>query len=195
MDVKLLGHSDLYVVALAARMCSGTIDRLSSEGDMLSASDRDVIERRVLAEDDPMSPPHESIIDHLSYTYMIDGFSRAMLQELARHRIASISVESTRYSLKKIIAKIVESGYSGLSDCFVKTGNEDVDTASEMAIQTLIGIHRKSGEKGIKNDVLKFCLVESFKTRAVFTINARSLRNLLVLRSSKRAMWEFRECA
>ena len=45
---------------------------------------------------------HASTIEHLSYTFDIDGVSRALLQELARHRIASYSVKSTRYTLKEL---------------------------------------------------------------------------------------------
>ena len=42
---------------------------------------------------------HSSTLEHISYTFDIDGISRACLQELARHRHASLSVKSTRYTL------------------------------------------------------------------------------------------------
>jgi len=44
---------------------------------------------------------HSSTIEHLNYSFDIDGISRAVLQELARHRIASYTVKSTRYVLSK----------------------------------------------------------------------------------------------
>ena len=44
---------------------------------------------------------HESILEHISLKYKVNGLSRACLQELARHRLLSLSVESTRHTLKK----------------------------------------------------------------------------------------------
>ncbi len=45
---------------------------------------------------------HASILEHISFNFFIDGISRACLQELARHRIASLSVKSSRYTLKEL---------------------------------------------------------------------------------------------
>ena len=50
-------------------------------------------------------------------------------------------------------------------------------------------------EKGYKNDQAKYLLPESYKTNLILTINARSLRNFLKLRSSSKALWEIRELA
>ena len=44
---------------------------------------------------------HESILEHITLTYSVKGLSRACLQELARHRHISLSVESTRHTLIK----------------------------------------------------------------------------------------------
>jgi len=45
---------------------------------------------------------HESVLEHITLTYEVNNLSRACLQELARHRHISLSVESTRHTLKKI---------------------------------------------------------------------------------------------
>ena len=44
---------------------------------------------------------HESVIEHINYTFTIECVSRALLQELARHRHISLSVQSTRWALNK----------------------------------------------------------------------------------------------
>lgn len=44
---------------------------------------------------------HESILEHITLTYEVNNLSRACLQELARHRHISLSVESTRHTLRK----------------------------------------------------------------------------------------------
>lgn len=67
---------------------------------------------------------HASILEHMSFNFFIDGISRACLQELARHRIASLSVKSSRYTLKelkdekiliprKIVDEDIECKYQG----------------------------------------------------------------------------------
>jgi len=46
---------------------------------------------------------HESVIEHANLSFLIKGTSRGVLQELARHRIASYSVRSTRYTMSSLI--------------------------------------------------------------------------------------------
>ena len=44
-----------------------------------------------------MASGHMSVTEHVSYTFRIEGVSRALLAQITRHRIASFSVESQRY--------------------------------------------------------------------------------------------------
>ena len=44
-----------------------------------------------------MSSGHLSVVEHASFTFAIEGVSRALLAQLTRHRIASFSVQSQRY--------------------------------------------------------------------------------------------------
>lgn len=46
---------------------------------------------------------HHSVLEHLSITYLIKGTSRGTLQEIVRHRIASYTVRSTRYTMQDIL--------------------------------------------------------------------------------------------
>ena len=130
---------------------------------------------------------HESVIEHIVYTFKIEGFSRAVLQELARHRIASPSVRSTRYTLKKL-SKLTDEE---LSEQFVST-DPDLDQLEFEYVKNLIEIVKR---KGLVPDRFKHKIPESLKFEAVWTINARSLRNFLSLRMSKAALWEIRELA
>jgi thymidylate synthase (FAD) len=132
-------------------------------------------------------------MEHLVYTYYIQGISRALLQELARHRMASPSVKSTRYTLKELKEGVpfAEDDYQGAERFIVLTGNALVDTASIKALNTLQAIL----QSGVSNDRAKYCLPESYKTELTWTINARSLQNFLTLRSNKAALWEIRKMA
>lgn len=186
-QVKLLHETPLYLCVLAARTCYDSVDKSDTilTGDhrldvnLLGPKDADFLKRIVKDE-------HESILEHKVYTFLIKGFSRAVLQELARHRMASISVRSTRYTLNKIIKK-------GLSDtdligARVQT-DPDLDELEKSYLKELLALVIK---KKIPADKFKHKIPESLKFECIWTINARSLRNFLQLRLSTSAMWEIR---
>lgn len=52
---------------------------------------------------------HHSVLEHCSLTYLLKGVSRGVLQELARHRIASYTVRSTRYTMQGILNAFIAS--------------------------------------------------------------------------------------
>jgi thymidylate synthase (FAD) len=132
-------------------------------------------------------------MEHLVYTFYIQGVSRALLQELARHRLASPSVKSTRYTLKELKEgePFAEDDYKGAEQFIVLPGNEQVASASIKALNNLQAILKS----GVSNDIAKFCLPESYKTDLTWTLNARSLQNFLTLRTNKAALWEIRKMA
>jgi len=143
---------------------------------------------------------HESTIEHIVYQFDIDGVSRALLQEQARHRMASYSVKSSRYTLGELknehgLSAIFDYDMDGAwgiaSKYLIPTGNIDVDNASISALQRLQALLQQN----VANDLVKYCMPESYKTSYVMTINARSLKNFLSLRSSKSALWEIRDLA
>jgi len=144
---------------------------------------------------------HASTLEHLYYTFDIDGISRACLQELVRHRIASYSVKSSRYTLKELkVGKDIHiTQHSTYDDCdieyckkFLKfTGDKDVDLASMKSLYELQVLLRK----GKSNDKAKFAMPEAYKTSLVITFNARSIQNFLTLRTAPAALWEIRELA
>ena len=178
MKVTLLQHTSLEVCASAIRTCWQSFDKSDGGGE----KDKELIDRV------GNKFKHASTLEHLVYTFYIQGISRALLQELARHRVASLSVKSTRYTLKELKN---EESFSSLdfekaSKYLVMTGQEKVDEMSMKALENL----RLILKDGISNDKAKYCLPESYKTELTWTINARSLQNFLTLRSSKSALWE-----
>ena len=136
---------------------------------------------------------HKSTIEHIVYNFHISGISRALLQELARHRIASLSVKSTRYTLKELknTKTLDEDDFTRASEFIILTGNTEVDTASIKALNNLQRILKS----GTSNDIAKYCLPESYKTELVWSINARSLQNFLELRTASSALWEIQNLA
>lgn len=216
MQVQLLQSGSLSIVVSAIRKCYESEGRSDSyvaldgdfiheEGDfVLGPKDEELI-RRIVASG------HHSTIEHLSYTFDIDGISRGCLHELVRHRIASMSVKSTRYTLGKIKDEPTipdpvdeEWTYEGheLIDKYLVMLPDDPDTKQFLkdtfvnvsAIRSLKEVQQLARE-GIPNDKLKYAIPEAFKTSLIWTINARSLRNFLALRLDKRAHWEIRDLA
>ncbi len=183
MKVTLLHYTPLPVAAHAIRTCWQSFDKSDKGG----PKDQELIDRV------GNKYKHASTLEHLVYTFYIQDISRALLQELARHRMASLSVKSTRYTLKELknAKPFDEEDFEGASKYIVLTGNEMVDRASIKALNEL----QKVLQAGISNDIAKYCLPECYKTELTWTINARSLQNFLALRSSKSALWEIRDLA
>jgi thymidylate synthase (FAD) len=203
MKVELLQHSSLTVCATAIRTCWASHDKSDQGGE----KDRDLIDRV------GNKFKHASTLEHLTYTFYISGVSRALLQELARHRMASPSVKSTRYTLKEL--KEEETFTDGMSMIELKEKYQNptevyadrhmvraskylvwsevlgVDFTSVIALENL----RLMLVDGVSNDRAKYCLPESYKTELTWTINARSLQNFIALRSSKSALWEIQDLA
>ena len=177
MKVTLNYFTPLIVAIKAIRKC------YDSCSDNLGEKDMKLLEA-IIKND------HTSTIEHINYTFEIDGISRACLQELARHRHTSLSVESTRYTLRNLIQEYKKDDFL-YSDYLVLTGDNLMDQWSIDSLNRVISLL----DKGYKNDQAKYLLPESYKTNLILTINARSLRNFLKLRSSSKALWEIRELA
>jgi len=127
---------------------------------------------------------HSSTLEHVNYTFDIDGISRACLQELARHRMQSLSVKSTRYTLKELKdADNVEK--------FLVPVTSEILYANTLQLQHVQDLLNA----GVSNDIIKYMLPEAYKTSLVSTMNLRALQNFLQLRTSKAALWEIRELA
>ncbi len=183
MQVTLMHHTPLDVCAHAIRTCWQSFDKSDSGGE----KDRALIDRV------GNKYKHASTLEHLNYNFFISGISRALLQELARHRVASLSVKSTRYTLKELkdTEAFKENDFKGASKFIVLTGDDRVDSASIKALNNL----QQLLKSGISNDIAKYALPECYKSELTWSINARSLQNFLSLRSSKSALWEIRALA
>ena len=191
MKIELLYHTPLWVASKAIRKCwssedkSDTVTHYDAVAEIFDTvcgtKDRALIERV------GNQNKHKSTLEHLVYTFDIDGISRACLQEVARHRLASYSVKSTRYTLKEL--KDEDSISENKYNYIIKTMNEDINRSNMSSLFALQNVL----QNGISNDIAKYMLPEAYKTSLVMTINARSLQNFLELRSSKHALWEIQQ--
>ena len=169
------------LVALAAKLCyaGGDLDSLLTK---IAAQDQRAFLRKV------REMGHESVLEHVSFTFLIEGVSRALLAQLTRHRIASFSVQSQRYvSYQKGFGYIVPPSVRALGS------QAEAEYAAQMAqMQTWYeGWQEKLGA----NEDARFVLPNACETRLLLTMNARELRHFFALRMCERAQWEIRSLA
>ncbi len=188
LKVVLLKHTPdpEAVVAMAAKLCysSANIDELKKN--IETKDQKRFIEKLV-------KMGHLSPIEHISFTFGIEGISRACSHQLVRHRLASYSQQSQRYVSEKghyIIPPSIKE------DAETRKLFERFMLEAQKAYDLLIG---KLNEKGIKDEAAnqdaRFVLPNAAETKIVVTMNARELLHFFNVRCCERAQWEIREAA
>ena len=182
MDVRLLYHTPdtERAVAVAARLCYAPVGAAEL---MEGMSDEAV--RKVLGV--ILRSGHLSALEHASYTFAIDGVSRAMTHQLVRHRLASYNQQSQRY-----VAYAEEPVFvvppAVRADANVLARYEAATAAAFEAYRALV-------DTGIAAEDARYLLPNAMETKIVVTMNVRELLHFFELRCCKRAQWEIRELA
>ena len=135
---------------------------------------------------------HYSPFEHASFTFAVEGVSRALLAQITRHRIASFSVRSQRYVNEGDFNYIVPPAISALGP--------EAEAEYERQMAAMLGWYRgwqeKLGGAGERaNEDARFVLPNACETKMIVTMNARELLHFFELRCCFRAQWEIREIA
>ena len=130
---------------------------------------------------------HGSVIEHASFTFSIEGASRAMTHQLVRHRIASYTQQSQRY----VAYNTLESYLTPPSIA----GNTEAKEEYDKTLKTISDSYEKLMKMGIPKEDARFILPNAAKTNIIATMNARELRHFFNVRCCTRAQWEMREAA
>ncbi len=153
---------------------------------------------------------HESPIEHVSFTFGIEGVSRSLLAQITRHRIASYSVKSQRYVREKDFSYVTPPEIAAIPQAqllYEKTMRQIGESYDQLAallkekhIQALMteGLDETSAAKKAEKMAIedaRFVLPNACDTQMVVTMNARSLLNFFKHRCCNRAQWEIREVA
>lgn len=198
MNVKLLANTPNpeAVIASAARLCysSATIDDL-----MRKSEDKDKTREYI---DMLMSLGHESPIEHVSFTFGIEGISRACSLQLVRHRIASYSQKSQRYVNETQFEYVTPEPIASdpvTKDVYDETmqllqGRYDFIRAGLIQKYVKDGMDEKAAEKKANEDA-RMILPNACCTSIIVTMNIRSLFNFFKHRCCNRAQWEIRAVA
>ena len=176
MSAKLLTYTPdpEQTVAAAARLCysAATIDSLVEK----SRSDREALLNKIL------EMGHFSVLEHVSFSFGVEGISRACSHQLVRHRLASYSQQSQRYvSNKERFAAVTPPTI-------------EADAALKQRFDALLeDIHAAYQEflaAGVPAEDARFVLPNAAETKIVVTMNARELHHFFDLRCCRRAQWE-----
>ncbi len=130
---------------------------------------------------------HTSVVEHASFTFSIEGVSRAMTHQLVRHRVASYTQQSQRYVVYSTSENYVTPPSIANNTDAKKTFDETLERISE-AYQHLL-------TTGIPKEDARFILPNAAKTNIIITMNARELRHFFNLRCCARTQWEMRKVA
>lgn len=183
MNVSLLQHTPEpeLTVALAARLCYSpvTIDELKEK---LSRADISLFLDKI------MSLGHQSVLEHVSFTFGIEGISRACSHQLVRHRLASYSQQSQRYVEFKgdAFPHIVPASIAG---------DARRSSVFDRAVQAAAEAYRELVDDGVPAEDARFVLPNAAETKIIVTMNARELLHFFTLRCCERAQWEIRAMA
>ena len=189
LNVILLRHTPEpeEVVAMAAKLCysPANVEDLKQK---IEAKDQAAFVEKLA------TVGHLSPIEHVSFTFGIEGISRACSHQLVRHRVASYSQQSQRY--------VREESFDYVIPPSIK---QDPEITSEFeqfmadAQKRYTVILKRLEERGLKgeagNQDARYLLPNAAETKIVVTMNARELLHFFRVRCCNRAQWEIREMA
>lgn len=183
LRVNLMRHTEApeTLVALAAKLCYDGCDT-EELLEKIAEKDQSAFVRKV------MGMGHESVLEHVSFTFLIEGVSRALLAQLTRHRIASFSVKSQRYVS-------YDEGFGYIVPPKIKELGEEAEDEYAEQMETMQKWYETWQKRLGSNEDARFVLPNACETRLMVTMNARELLHFFALRMCNRAQWEIRELA
>jgi len=179
MKIKLMNADEESMIAKGARLCYSATDIEGLEEEMTPEKCAKLI--RMLKK-----LKHGSPFEHVSYTFGIEGISRACSHQLVRHRIASYNQQSQRY--------VKEAKFEYIIPPEIEKKEMELKLYTS-AMASLQSIYDTLMEAGIKKEDARFILPNACETKIIMTINARSLMNLFDVRRKPDAQWEIRDLA
>ena len=191
LNIKLLDMTPnaISIIYAACRQCYSAEFAGDIFGERKEGSEKQVgFVKRVV------ESGHESPLEHVKFTFAVEGVSRVLTHQLVRHRLASYSQQSQRYVKKTdfgyILPPLIEAESEAKNE-FIKI--MDSIQASYKKMLKIFKDDEKEGEK--VNQDIRFILPQAFETKIVITMNCRELLHFFKQRCCARAQWEIRNLA
>lgn len=182
MDVCLLNHTPdpERAIAAAARLCYAPVGAAELLENMAEEQVTRILRTIITS-------GHLSALEHASFTFAVDGVSRALTHQLVRHRLASYNQQSQRY---------VE--FLECPDFVVPSSVESDEEAREIfdrAMDTAWECYKELISLGVPKEDARYVLPNATTSKIVITMNTRELLYFFQLRCCNRAQWEIRDLA
>lgn len=205
MKVKILSHTPEpdKVISMAAKLCYSSVGVDQIEENLTPESIDKFLNMLITI-------GHESPLEHVSFTFAVEGISRACSHQIVRHRIGSYSQQSQRYVKLNQFEYIIPQEINEIEEAkviFVEAMKNDqevydrlVDILFEKHYNNLIkfGKNEKEAKRQAEKKAIedaRYVFPNACETKMVFTMNTRSLYNFLNHRCCERAQWEIRNLA
>ncbi len=188
INVQLLTHTPNpeSVVASAARLCysNSSIMDLVEKFDNDDKSTKEFISKI-------MQLGHYSVLEHISFTFGVEGISRACSHQLVRHRVASYSQQSQRYVKANQFEYMIPETIRNTSTISNNLNSKYVELMNQIQI-----FYNYCIELGIPAEDARFVLPNAALTKIIITMNARELISVFFNhRTCNRAQHEIRNVA
>ena len=181
MQVKLLRYTPEpeKTVAMSARLCYSPIGAAQLEEKITDEQAAKLVRKLV-------EMGHFSTLEHVSFTFAIEGVSRVLTHQLVRHRIASYSQQSQRY--------VKEHDFETIMPLSIAARPAEREKFEKL-MSEIRNLYTEWTEMGIPAEDARYILPNAAETKIVVTMNVRSLYNFFRLRCCSRAQWEIRALA
>lgn len=137
---------------------------------------------------------HTSTLEHVNYTFAIEGVSRSLLAQLTRHRHMSFSVQSQRFV--KFGSKDKSGGFDCVLPPSISAGDDRAVEAYLNLMEYLQDTYDTLRELGIPAEDARMVLPNSAICNIVMTCNLRSLIEFYEKRrEGNGAQWEIAKLA
>ena len=190
LNVILLAHTPdpVETVAAAAKLCYSASDVNAIKEAVSSKNQEPFIGKLV-------DSGHLSPIEHASFTFAIEGISRACSHQLVRHRLASYSQQSQRYvSMEGGFGYIIPPSIG--KDPVLKEQFEFfMEGIQEFYNRLMTALNERGIEGEAAYEDARFVLPNAAETKIIVTMNGRELLHFFAQRCCRRAQWEIRAMA
>ncbi|MDD2716589.1 MAG: FAD-dependent thymidylate synthase [Candidatus Wallbacteria bacterium] len=179
LKVRLLAYTPASedIIAKAARLCysESGIDELDVSGS----------KARIVGKMFRLG--HHSTLEHASFSFGVEGISRACSHQLVRHRLASFSQQSQRY------VRFHEPFDYYIPDTILK--NKAALSRYRKLMDDMAAAYEEMAKSGIPAEDARYVLPNACTTKIIITMNARELLHFFNLRLCSRAQQEIRDLA
>ncbi len=181
IKVKLLEYTPEpeRVVAMAARLCYSATGAEELSERLSEEQVKKMVKKMVAL-------GHASTIEHVSFTFGIEGVSRVLTHQLVRHRIASYDQQSQRY--------VAAHGFQYITPPTIEA-NPAAKERFDKLLADIRSAYDDLVEMGIPKEDARYVLANAAETKILVTMNARTLLHFFNLRCCNRAQWEIRDMA